>query len=85
MYLWVHTDDSYLVKPKSKSRTGGYCYFSNKPKLPLKSDKPPTKHNHPVLVLCKVIDSVISATQESKTGRDYIYAKEALPIHQTAI
>ena len=85
MHIWVHKGASYLSEQKSISRSGGYHYFSNKPKLPIQYEYPPPKHNHPVLFICKVIDSVIISTQESETGGGYINAKEALQIHQTAI
>ena len=62
MHIWVHTYASYLAEPKEISQAGGYHYFSNKPKLPIQSDDPPPKHNHPVLVLSKVIDSIMSST-----------------------
>ena len=72
MHLWVHTDASYLTEPKSISRSGVYHYFSNKPKLPIKYDDPPPKHEHPVLLLSKVIDTVMTSKQEYKTGDGYI-------------
>ena len=65
MNLWFHTDASYLTETKVRSRAGGYHYFRNKPKLPIKSDDPPQKYNHPVLVLRKFIDAVMNSTQES--------------------
>ena len=85
MHILFHTDASYLTETKLISRARGYHYFSNKPKIPIKSDYPPSKHNHPVLVICKVIDSFMSPTQKSGTGGGYINSKEALPIYQTAI
>ena len=85
MHIWFHTDASYLTEPKSRSQSGGYHYFSNKPKLPIKSYEPPPKHNHPVIVLRKVIDAVMSSTQESETGGGYINSKEALTTRQTVI
>ena len=42
-------------------------------------------HNHPVLVPCKVIDAVMSSTQEAETGGGFINAKQALLIRQAAI
>ena len=80
MNLWVHTDASYLAEPKSISYSGGCHYFSNKPKLTIQYDDQTPKHNHPAIVLCKVIDYVISSTQESEAGAVYINAKEALQI-----
>ena len=63
----------------------GYNYFSNKPKLPIQSNDPPPKHNHPVLVLIKVIDIVMISTQESEIGGGYINYKESLTILKMAI
>ena len=83
MDLWFHKDASYLTETKARSCDGVYHYFSNKPKLPIKSDDPPPKHNHPVLFLSKVIDAVMSSMQESETGGGYINAEEVLPICQT--
>ena len=80
MRLWIHTYASYLTEPKAISKSGGYHYFSNKPKLLIQSENPPPKHNHRVLVLSKVIDALISSTQESETGGGYINSKELLPI-----
>ena len=85
MHLWFHIDASYLTEPRARSCAGGYHCFSIKPKLPIQSDDPPPKHNHPLLFLSKVIDSVMSSIQESKAGGGYINSKEALPIHQTEI
>ena len=85
MHIWVHIYASYLTEPKSRSRAGRCHYFSKKPKIPIQSDDPSTKNNHPVLVLSKYIDAVINSTQESETGGGYIDAKSALPIHRMAI
>ena len=85
MHIWVHTYYSYLTEPKAIPEAGGYHYLSNKPKLTIKYDNQPPRHNHPVLVLKKVIDAVMSSTQESETGGGYINAKEALTISQTTI
>ena len=85
MHLWIHTDAYYLTETKSRSCAGGYHYLSNKTKLPIQSDDPPPKHNHPLLVLSTVIDAVISSTQDSETCGGYINSKESLPILQTSI
>ena len=45
--------------------------------------KPPPKHNYPVILLSKFIDAVISPTQESKTFGGCINAKDSLPIRHT--
>ena len=85
MHLWIHTDATYLSEPKARSRASGFHYFSDKPKLPISPEDPPPMPNHPVHVPCKVIDTVMSSTQEAETGGGYINAKAALPIRQAAI
>ena len=85
MHLWSHTDASYLTEPKARSRAGGYHFFSDKPLLPLRPDSPAPMHNHPVLVVCKMIERVMSSTQEAETGGGYINARELIPLRQTAI
>ena len=83
--LRIHTYAYYLTETKSRSQARGYHCFSKKPKLPIKSDDSPPKHNHHVLFPRKVIDAVMSSTQESETCGGYINAKEALQICKTAI
>ena len=78
IHLWVNTNAFYLNKPKSISRAVGYHYSSNKLKLPIQSDNPPPKHNHRALFLRKLIDDLMSSTQESETGSGYVNAKESL-------
>ena len=85
MHLWIHTDATYLSEPKARSRASGFHFFSDKPCLPILPDHEPPMHNHPVLVPCKVIDAVMSSTQEAETGGGFINAKQALPIRQAAI
>ena len=80
MHLWIHTDATYLSKPKARSRTSGFHYFSDKLVLPILPEHKPPMHNHPVHVPCKVIDAVMSSTQEAETGGGFINAKQALPI-----
>ena len=85
MHMWIHTDATYLSKSKTQSRASGFHYFSDKPKLPILPDHKPPMHNHPIHVPCKVIDAVMSSTQEAETGGGYINTKDALPIRQAAI
>ena len=83
--LWVNTYASYLTEPKAISRAGRYYHCSIKPKLPIQSDEPPTKYNHPVIFLSKFIDALMSSTQRYETSRSYINAKELLLILHTEI
>ena len=85
MNIGIHKDVSYITETKAISQFGGYHYISKKPKLHIKSDNPPSKHNHPVIVLRTVVDAVMSSTQESKTCGSYNDSKEELTALQMVI
>ena len=70
---------------QGKINCWGLPLFRNKTKLTIQYEDPPPKHNHHVFVLCKVIDVVMSSTQESEKGSGYIIAIKTLPTHQTKI
>ena len=40
MQLWIHSDASYLSKPKARSRAGGYFYLSKKLNYPIEPTSP---------------------------------------------
>ena len=49
MILHIHTDASFLSKPKEKSRAGGYFYLSDLP-----SDPTQAMQNAPIHILCQI-------------------------------
>jgi hypothetical protein len=85
MHLWLHSDASYLNESKARSHNGGFCFLSNKPKLPIEPGDPAPPLNAPILVNSKVIDAVMSSVQESETGSGFINAKDAVPMRTTLI
>ena len=60
MHLWIHSDASYLTEPKARSRAGGFFYLSKKPNLPIDPSQPAPPDNGPILILCKILDTIMS-------------------------
>ena len=68
----VHSNASYLSKPKARSRAGGYFFLSNNAAIP--------QNNGAVLNTAHIIKHVMaSATKAELTGL-YIMAREAVYI-----
>ena len=61
MHLWAHSDVSYLCESKARSRVGGVAFLSDSPKFPIILDDPPPTPNHAVIVVCKILDAVMSS------------------------
>ena len=61
MYLWIHTDASYLNEPKACSHSGESFFCSDKSQLPITPDQPAPPTNALVLVTSKVVDAVMSS------------------------
>jgi hypothetical protein len=75
MVLILHSDASYLSKPKARSQAGGHFFlYSN-------SEDP--ANNGAVLNLAQLIKTVMSSAAEAELGTLYINACEAVPQCQT--
>jgi hypothetical protein len=75
MVLVVHSDASYLSKPKAQSRAGGHFFLS--------SDCEDPANNGDVLNLAQLIKAVMSSAAEAELGALYINAQEAVPQRTT--
>ena len=75
MVLTIHSDASYLSKPKARSRAGGHFFMSSGRQMP--------PNNGPVLTLCQIIRAVMSSACEAKIGAMYTNAREAVPTRKT--
>jgi hypothetical protein len=75
MVLVVHSDASYLSKPKARSRAGGHFFLSLDTEIPI--------HNGAVLNIAQLIKAVMSSAAEAELGALYINAHEAVPQCQT--
>ena len=71
MVLVIHSDVSYLSKPKAHSRAGGHFFLS--------SDCDNPANNGAVLNLAQFIKAVMSSAMEAELGALYIKAQEAVP------
>jgi hypothetical protein len=71
MILGIHSDASYLSKPKARSHAGGHFFLSNG------TDKAP--NNGTILNISQIIKSVMSSAAEAELGALYINAREAVP------
>jgi hypothetical protein len=71
MQLKIHSDASYLSKPKAKSRIGGYFYLGNNTNSRMKP-----LSNFPLLCHTTVLKHVVSSIAEAEFGALFVNAKE---------
>eukprot|EP00957_Ditylum_brightwellii_P172580 13138053-Ditylum_brightwellii.AAC.1 len=74
MILRVHGDAFYLLKPKVRSRAGGYFYLGN---------HQPQQMNGPILVLLQTLRNVMVSAAEVELGALFENAKEVVSLHTT--
>jgi hypothetical protein len=67
----MHSNVSYLSKPKGQSRAGGHFFMS--------SDISDPKDNSAVLNITQLIKAVLSSSAEAELGALYINAHKAVP------
>jgi hypothetical protein len=72
MVLAIHSDASYLSKPKARSRAEGHFFLSSN------GNNPP--NNGAILNVAKIIKAVMSSAAEANLGALFINAKTAVPI-----
>jgi hypothetical protein len=70
MVLVVHSDASYLSKPKAHSQAGGH--------FPLSSEVEDPIHNGGVLNLAQLIKALMSSAAEAELGTLYINVHETV-------
>jgi hypothetical protein len=74
MVLVVHSDASYLSKPRAQIQAGGHFFMS--------SDIEDSKNNGAVLNITQLIKDVMCLAAEAELGALYINAHKAVPMHQ---
>jgi hypothetical protein len=72
MVLVVHSNASYLSKPKARSHAGGYFFMSSNIAGPA--------DNGAVLNIAQIIKAVMSSAAEAELGALYINACKAVPM-----
>jgi hypothetical protein len=77
MVLVIHSNASYLSKPKAHSRAGGHMFMAGNKEIPF--------NNGAVLNISQIIRAVMSSAAEAELGVLFINAKSAISIRQTLI
>ncbi len=75
MVLAIHSDASYLSKPKACSRAGGHMFMASDDEIP--------KNNGAVLNILQIIHALMSSAAEAELGTLFINAKAAVSMRQT--
>jgi hypothetical protein len=70
MVLAIHSDASYLSKPKARSQAGGHMFMASDDKIP--------KNNGAVLNISQIIHAAMFSAAEAKLGILFINAKVAV-------
>ena len=78
MILHIHTDASFLSKPKAKSRAGGYFFLSDFPKDPTKA-----VHNAAIHILCEILKNVLASASEAELAEMFKNAQMGAIIRAT--
>ena len=80
MVLHIHSDASYLSKPRARSRSGGHYFLGDiRPYMP----NPPTTHpyfNGPIHSISCIMSNMMGSAAKSEIGAAYINGQEAVPI-----
>jgi len=77
MVLNVHSDASYLIEPKARSRAGGHYFMSD--------NAPDPTDNGAVLNIAQVMKNVMSSAAEAEIGALFINSRQAIPARTTLI
>jgi hypothetical protein len=77
MALAIHSNASYLSKPKSHSRMGKHMFMARKGDIPF--------NNGTVLNISQIIQVVMSSAAEAELGALFINAKIAILMRQTLV
>ena len=72
MKLAAHSDASYLIEPKARSRAGGHFFLSNNAEIPA--------NNGAILNIAHIIKHVMSSATEAKLAGLYIIARKSVYI-----
>jgi hypothetical protein len=70
MKLGIHSDASYLLEPKARSRAGGRMFMAGLEEIPI--------NNGAVLNISQIIKAVVSSTAEAELGALFINTKTAV-------
>ena len=69
--LNVHSDASYLSKPKAKSRVAGVYFIGDVPE-----DRKPLLLNGNIFIVCSILKIVVASVADAELGAFFINGKE---------
>ena len=72
MVLNVHSDASYLMAAKGRSRAGGYFFLGSLPR-----NNEPIKLNGNIAITCAILKLVAASAAEAELGALFLNAQEA--------
>jgi hypothetical protein len=75
MKLAIHSDASYLLEPKARSRASGHMFMAGTEEIPI--------NNGAVLNILQIIKAVMSLAMEAELGALFINAKTAVSMQRT--
>ena len=75
MKLAIHSDASYLLEPKARSRAGGHMFMAGSEKIPINSGA--------VVNISQIIKAVMSSAAEAEFGALFVKAKMIVSMQQT--
>ena len=78
MILQIHTDASYLSKPKARSRAAGHYFLECFPQ-----NNQPIRLNSAIYTLCTVLKFVASSAAEAELGALFLNIKEGRVLRLT--
>ena len=77
MILYVHSDASYLLASRSRSRVGGYFFLSKKI-----SEGQQIRHNGAILVIAAILKNVMAYAAEAELGGLFLNVKEKVDLRE---
>jgi hypothetical protein len=88
MYLYVHSDASYLSESSARSRAGGIFFLSQRPTDPSKPPAPtviPPPQNGAIRIVSTIMRNVMASAMEAELGALFHNARDGIPLRTTLI
>jgi hypothetical protein len=83
MVLYLHSDASYLLATKARSRAGGHFFLSDNPLDPKQAPREQHTRYSPVHTTCQIMRNVLASAAEAEIGALFLNGQEAQPIRVT--
>ena len=83
MILFIHSDASYLLVIKARSRTSGVFSLSYPKPDAITSSQYTTILNGFIFIMCKILRNIMASAAESEYGALLLNGQAAVPIRET--